>query len=65
MRDPLTNRKMYFCRLINNNRRVQESFYHPGETKDGVLEELKLFDWPSGEWEITDPDNDKETENQP
>jgi hypothetical protein len=60
MRDAITRQKMYFCKLINNNRRVQESFWHAGDSKEDVLKDLKSFDWPSGRWEITDPDEDNE-----
>lgn len=43
----------FFCKLINNGY-VQESFFREGESKEEVKKGLENFQWPEGEWIITE-----------
>ncbi len=44
----------YLCKLVNSGGVVEECFYREGESEKDVLEGLEMFEWPSGEWCITD-----------
>jgi hypothetical protein len=45
-------RKLYYCKLVNPNGRVQESFWKAAETEESLLDALESHDWPTGTWEI-------------
>ena len=41
------------CKLVQDGICV-EFFYREGSTESEVLEGLDMFQWPKGEWEITE-----------
>ena len=51
---------MYKCELVNNEI-IQERFFRDGESEEDVLEVLENFQWPDGEWRITDIDDEQYT----
>lgn len=42
---------MYRCTLVNKGI-VRECFFRRGESAAAVLETLKMFRWPRGQWII-------------
>lgn len=47
----------YKCELINDGIMV-ERFYREGESIKDILEGLKMFQWPKGEWRIEHAEDD-------
>lgn len=48
--------KLYKCKLVNNGY-VKKLFFFEGASPDDVLAGLNMFEWPSGEWDITPVDS--------
>lgn len=48
---------MYKCELIDDGI-VRVRVYREGESVSEVLESLENYEWPSGEWRITDTEDE-------
>ncbi len=54
------NMKTFHCVLINKQGFQEENFYREGESEQQVLDDLAMFQWPKGNWRITEYDSEDE-----
>lgn len=51
---------MFHCKLIDRKGYQLENFYREGTSEREVQESLDAYEWPEGEWIITETGQDME-----